>query len=143
MLVKEVMNTRVKTVRPEDIVKDTVKIMDESRIGSLVVVSGSGVVVGIVTERDIIEGIVAKGRSANDVKVEEIMTKNIITISPDSSLEEAADVMTKHKIKKLPVVMEGQLIGIITATDLIAYERKLVEKVAGLLSISPMKNIGG
>ena len=143
MLVKEVMNTRVKTVRPEDIVKDTVKIMDESRIGSLVVVSGSGVVVGIVTERDIIEGIVAKGRSADDVKVEEIMTKNIITISPDNSLEEAADLMTKHKIKKLPVVMEGQLIGIITATDLIAYERKLVEKVAGLLSISPMKNIGG
>ena len=71
------------------------------------------------------------------------MTKDIITISPENSLEEAADIMTKHKIKRLPVVMEGQLIGIITATDLIAYERKLVEKVAGLLSISPMKNIGG
>jgi signal-transduction protein with cAMP-binding, CBS, and nucleotidyltransferase domain len=58
-------------------------------------------------------------------------------------LEEAADVMTENKIKKLPVVHEGRLIGIITATDLIAYEKDLIKKISVLLAASPMKSIGG
>jgi len=77
------------------------------------------------------------------VKVEEIMTKELITISPDKTLEEAADLMTEKKIKKLPVVHEGRLVGIVTATDLVAYEKNLVEKVATLLTMSPLKRIGG
>ena len=64
MLVKEVMNRNVKTVRPEDTVKDAAKIMNERRIGSLVVVSGTGEVVGILTERDILVDVVATGKSA-------------------------------------------------------------------------------
>jgi CBS domain-containing protein len=143
MLVKEIMNRNVKTVRPEDTVKDAVKVMNEQRIGALVVVSGTGEVVGILTERDILTGVVATGKSADDVKASEIMTPNIVTITPDMTLEEAADVMTENKIKKLPVVHEGRLVGIVTATDLIAYEKDLIEKVAVLLATSPMKSIGG
>jgi signal-transduction protein with cAMP-binding, CBS, and nucleotidyltransferase domain len=58
-------------------------------------------------------------------------------------LEEAADIMTENKIKKLPVVHEGRLVGIVTASDLIAYEKDLIEKVSVLLAASPMKSIGG
>jgi CBS domain-containing protein len=143
MLVKEVMNRNVKTVRPEDTVKDAAKIMNEHRIGSLVVVSGTGEVVGILTERDILTDVVATGKSADEVKISEIMTPNIITITPEKTLEEAADLMTANKIKKLPVVEHGRLVGIVTATDLMAYEKDLIEKVSVLLAISPMKNIGG
>jgi len=143
MLVKEVMNRNVKTVRPEDTVKDAAKIMNERRIGSLVVVSGTGEVVGILTERDILTDVVAIGKSADEVKISEIMTPNIVTITPDRTLEEAADVMTENKIKKLPVVHEGRLVGIITATDLIAYEKDLIKKISVLLAASPMKSIGG
>jgi CBS domain-containing protein len=143
MLVKEVMNRNVKTVRPEDTVKDAAKIMNEHRIGSLVVVSGTGEVVGILTERDILADVVATGKSADEVKVSDIMTPNIVTITPDKTLEEAADIMTENKIKKLPVVYEGRLIGIITATDLIAYEKDLIKKISVLLAVSPMKSIGG
>lgn len=143
MLVKEVMNRNVKTVRPEDTVKDAAKIMNEHHIGSLVVVSGTGEVVGILTERDILADVVATGKSADEVKVSDVMTPNIITITPDKTLEEAADVMTENKIKKLPVVYEGRLIGIITATDLIAYEKDLIKKISVLLAASPMKSIGG
>jgi len=82
-------------------------------------------------------------KNAEDVKVEEIMTKNIITVSPEKSLEDAADVMTTNKIKKLPVVENGKLVGIITATDLISYENKLIEKVSTILTVAPMKRIGG
>lgn len=143
MLVKEVMKRIVKTVRPEDTVKDAAKIMNELRIGSLVVVSGTGEVVGILTERDILTDVVATGKSADEVKISEIMTPNIVTITPDRTLEEAADIMTENKIKKLPVVYEGRLVGIITATDLIAYEKDLIKKISVLLAASPMKSIGG
>lgn len=143
MLVKEVMNRNLKTVRPEDTVKLAAQIMNENHIGALVVVSGSGEVVGILTERDILINVVATGKSAENVKVENAMTSEIITVSPNKTLEEAADIMTENKIKKLPVIEDGSLVGMITATDLVAYEKDLIEKVAVLLAAAPMKRIGG
>jgi len=143
MLVKEVMNRAVKTVRPTDTVKNAAQLMNESGIGSLVVISGTGGVVGILTERDILIDVVATGKGADDVKVEDIMTKELITVSPNNTLEEAADIMTQNKIKKLPVVEGGKLLGIVTASDLIAYEKELIEKISTILTVSPMKSIGG
>ena len=143
MLVKEAMKKDVKTIRPSDTIKDAAVLMNKNRIGSLVVVSGTGTVTGIVTERDILIDVVATGKNAEDVKVEDIMTKELITISPDKSLEDAADVMTKNKIKKLPVMEGGRLVGIITATDLICYEKKLIEKISNIMLVSPFKRIGG
>jgi CBS domain-containing protein len=143
MLVKEVMSRDVKTIRPVDTIKQAAILMNENRIGSLIVVSGTGELKGIVTERDILMDVVAEGKDSNVVKVEEIMTKELITIPPDKTLEEAADLMTEKKIKKLPVVYQGKLVGIVTATDLVSYEKELVEKVATLLTVSPLKRIGG
>ena len=143
MLVKEVMNRNVKTVRPEDTVMSAAQTMNQYHIGSLVVVSGPGEVVGILTERDILTDVVATGKSGDKVNVSEIMTPNIITISPDRTLEEAADIMTENKIKKLPVVYNGRLLGIVSATDLIAYEKDLIEKISVLLGTSQMDNVGG
>ena len=143
MFVKEIMTTDVKTIRPEDNVKRLAEMMVKNKIGSLVVVEGSGEVVGIATERDIIEDIILLGKSPEEVKVRDVMTKDIITVNPDNTLEEAAEVMVNHKIKKLPVIDKGRLVGIVTATDLIAYENRLVEKISSLIMASPMKNIGG
>jgi CBS domain-containing protein len=143
MFVKEIMSGDVKTIRPEDTVKLLAELLVKNQIGSMVVVSGSGEVVGIATERDIIEDVILQGRNPNDIKVEEIMTRDIITVGPDNSLEEAAEVMVTNKIKKLPVIDRGRLVGIVTATDLIAYENRLVEKVSHLIMSSPYKNIGG
>jgi CBS domain-containing protein len=143
MLVREAMRRDVKTIRPNETVRNAAVTMNEKGIGSLVVVSGRGEVVGIITERDILVDVVATGRNPDEVRVEEVMTKDLITITPEKTLEEAADLMTEHKIKKLPVIENNRLIGIITATDLIAYEEKLVEKVAKILMISSMRKIGG
>jgi len=143
MFVKEIMTTDVKTIRPEDNIKRLAEMMVKNKIGSLVVVEGSGEVVGIATERDIIEDIILLGKSPEEVKVRDVMTKDIITVNPGDTLEEAAEVMVNHKIKKLPVIDKGRLVGIITATDLIAYENRLVEKISNLIMASPMKNIGG
>jgi CBS domain-containing protein len=143
MFVKEIMTTDVKTIRPEDNIKRLAEMMVKNKIGSLVVVEGSGEVVGIATERDIIEDIILLGKSPEEVKVRDVMTKDIITVNPGDTLEEAAEVMVNHKIKKLPVIDKGRLVGIVTATDLIAYENRLVEKISSLIMASPMKNIGG
>lgn len=143
MFVKEIMTTDVKTIRPEDSIKILAEAMVDNKIGALVVVEGSGGVVGIATERDIIEDIILLGKNPEEIKVQDIMTKNIIAIDPNTTLEEAAEVMVKHKIKKLPVIDRGRLVGIVTATDLIAYENKLVEKISAIIMSSPLKNIGG
>ena len=142
MLVKEVMIKEVKTARPDTTVKEAAEVMNSHRIGPLVVVSPAGKIVGIMTERNVIE-LVATGRNSEETKVEEIMTKEVITIGPDATLEEAASLMTDKKVRKLPVIDNGRLVGIITASDLVAHERELIEKVATLLTHSPFKGIGG
>jgi CBS domain-containing protein len=143
MLVKEVMIKDVKTIRSTDTVKQAAKIMNDNNIGCLVVVSGSGGVIGIITEWDILEGIVVNEKDANNTKVEEVMTKELVVIDPEKSLEEAADVMTEKDIRRLPVVSGNRLVGIVTASDLVAHERKLIERISKLLVFAPPKRIGG
>ena len=133
MLVGEVMNKQVKTCRPDDTVRDAAQQMNKSHIGSLVIIDGRGIVIGIITERDILAKVVAEGLRSNDVKVKDIMTKEVIEIEKKSTLEDAAQIMTENHIKKLPVVEKGRLVGIVTATDLIMYEHSLIEKVSTLL----------
>lgn len=143
MLVKEVMSTDVKTVRSTDTVKSAAQMMSDDNIGSLVVVSGSGEVVGIITERDILTDTVVEGKDPDETKVEEVMSKELVTVDPEKTLEEAADIMTEKEIRRLPVVSEGRLIGIVTASDLVAHEKKLIEKISKLLVLTPAKRIGG
>ncbi|NOZ81558.1 MAG: CBS domain-containing protein [Candidatus Micrarchaeota archaeon] len=141
MKVKDVMKTDVKTVSPDIDIKKAAKLMSEHGIGSLVVVENERVV-GILTERDILEKVVATGLNPENTRVSEIMTKNVITVSPDKSLEDAAEIMTKNKIKKLPVVWNNQLVGIVTASDLIAFEEKLVETLSSLFILKSPTLVG-
>lgn len=143
MLVADAMNKNVKVIRPDANVREAAKIMSDARIGSLIVLSSAGAIVGIITEHDIMADVVAQGKDSEKTKVSEVMTENVLAISPDITLEAAADVMTKNKIKKLPVIKDGALVGIITASDLITYEKRLIEKIATLIAASPQQTIGG
>lgn len=143
MLVKEAMNRDVKTIEPEATVKQAAKLMSRERIGSLVVVSSAGIE-GIVTERDVLSDVIAEGGDVTKIKVSDIMTGDVITVNSNQSLEDAARLMTENKIKKLPVVDNGVLVGIVTASDLIAYEEKLIEQLASLMVSGPnVQSIGG
>lgn len=99
--------------------RDAAKLMSEKRIGSLIIMKKDKIV-GILTERDVL-------RSVNklDSRVSEIMARNVITINADESIDNAALLMSKHKIKRLPVLEKGKLVGIITATDLLAHSDEL------------------
>ena len=132
--VKDVMVTDLVTVKADISVKKAVKVMNDFEIGCLIVVE-NGEAVGIVTERDILKRIVVESRDPEKTLVGEVMSKPLIVTSPETSLEEAIESMFKHKIKKLPVVEGGKLVGLVTFTDIARIQpvmekilRKLMEK---------------
>ena len=117
MFVKDVMAKKVISIDYNKTVLDACKVFTEKGLGSLVVVN-SGIIVGIITERDVIERVIVKKKNPKKTKIEEVMSKNIITIHASAKVEQAAELMKKHKIKKLPVILNNEFVGMITVTDL-------------------------
>ena len=111
----------VAAVSKDASVLDAARIMNERRIGALVVTTGDQVV-GIFTERDVLNRVVAAQRSANTTRVGEVMTSPCACCKPETALEECRDVMTEKKIRHLPVVDAGRLCGMISIGDLMAAE---------------------
>ena len=117
MKIKEVMVKNVITVRTNISAYDAVKLMNENRIGCLVVVHDKEVV-GILTERDLLERVLGSCRDSKETMVSEIMTRQVKVGKPDMQLVEAARVMFENQIKKLPIVDGKQLVGLVTLTDI-------------------------
>jgi len=115
--VKEIMTKDVITIESNKTVFEAAELMAEKGLGCLIVVI-KAFPVGIITERDIVRRIVAK-RSSLDAKVSEVMTKTLITVEPDTSLKEAARVMSANKIHRLPVLKQNKLVGIVAASDFV------------------------
>ena len=117
MLVKEIMTKRVVSINSFDTVFDAcIKYRDE-KVGCLVVLENE-FCVGIVTERDLIERTICIRKNPEKTKVSEIMSKDIKTIYALDKIETAIDVIKKYKIKKLPVISDDRIVGIITVTDI-------------------------
>lgn len=134
MRVKDVMSKNVITIKEDTKIKEACEILADNRIGCLVV-KKKGKVCGIVTERDII-GSIAKNGHVNivDKKVSDIMTKYVISVNPNSGIKKAIDLLVENKIKKLPVISKGKIVGIITVTDVAAIEPKIVKIFKNSLS---------
>ncbi len=115
--IKDIMTKEVVTIETSKTVFEAAKLMSSKGVGCLVVVI-QAFPVGIITERDIVRRIVAK-RSSLDVKVTEVMTKTLITVDPDSSLKESARIMSNNKIRRLPVLKNNKLVGIVAASDFV------------------------
>lgn len=117
MLVEEIMTKDVVTIDCKKTIYDACKLYKEKKVGCLVVMDND-ILVGIVTERDIIERGILKDKSPKKTKIREIMSSNLRTIHALTSLEKAAQTMKDSKIKKLPVILNNKIVGIITQTDL-------------------------
>ncbi|WP_456472022.1 CBS domain-containing protein [Methanocaldococcus sp.] len=125
--VYEVMSVPVITVDKKQNIYQAANLMCEKDIGAVVVIDNKKPV-GILTERDILKRVVAKNLKPKDVLVEEVMSKNLITINKNATINEAAKIMTKHKVKRLPVVDDnGELVGIITQDDIVRVSPKIIE----------------
>ncbi len=117
MLVEEVMTRKIVDVNCNKSVYEACEIYSNHKVGSLVV-KDKDIIVGIITERDAIEKVILKNKNPKQTKVSEIMTPNIKTVHALAPIEKAAKIMKDNKIKKLPVILNNEIIGIITETDL-------------------------
>jgi CBS domain-containing protein len=115
--VKDIMTKSVATVNVNQTVFEAAELMSSKGI-SCVMVSDGDAPAGLVTERDIIGRIVAKKKSL-ETKVSEIMSKNLVTIDPEATLKEAARLMSTNKIRRLPVLKQNKLVGIVSASDFV------------------------
>jgi len=117
MLVKEIMTKNVVSINPTESILDACKKFVSNNVGSLVVMD-KDINAGIITERDIIREIILVKEDPQTTKVMDIMSSNIKTIHALAPVEKAADIMKEHNIKKLPVILNNEIVGIVTETDL-------------------------
>ncbi len=118
----DILNTKseqtVYTITPTASVFDAVKLMAEKSIGALVVMEGEQVV-GVITERDYARKIVLMARSSKDTQVRDIMTSAVMYVRPDQTSEECMVLMTENRLRHLPVMNGGKLIGVVSIGDLV------------------------
>ena len=111
MKVEDVMTTRVITVTEQHTKQQAAQLLAQHRISGLPVVNAEGVVVGVVTEYDVI------GKEGQTVG--EIMTRGVVSVTPDTDLEEVGHILVNERIKRLPVLDQGRLVGIVSRADLV------------------------
>ena len=116
MQVRDIMHTDVKVTSPEDTFAQVARALHEHGISSVVVMDGA-TLAGIVTERDLVN-LVSDGGDPKTTKIGERMTRELDTVGPRTDIAEAADHMARLKIRHLPVLEEGELVGIISIRDL-------------------------
>ena len=112
------MSTNIKTVTPDSPLTDVIKKMVKFNI-SCVIVMDQGRHVGIITERDILKNLVKPNMDLELIEAKTIMSRPLITILDDATIEEASRSMLKNNIKKLPVVGDNRLVGILTSSDIV------------------------
>jgi len=110
----------VLTIRDGDPVSKAARSMQRNHVGSLIAVDEAGDMVGILTERDILTCCTARGKGPDEVRVAEVMTKDVVSVAPDTPIGVADEVMAAHGIRHLPVVDNGRAVGMISARDVMA-----------------------
>jgi CBS domain-containing protein len=124
-VVRDIMTKNVVTIEVNRTALEAAKIMSEKGISSLIVLNDQDPV-GIVTERDFVKKICIKELNVSRVKVNEVMSKIRTFADPEIPIEVAVQRMVNHKIRRLPIMEEGKVVGIITVTDLAKYLRTIL-----------------
>lgn len=134
--VQDVMVRDVITIDSDYSIKYAARIMNYFSIGSIVVVS-AGELIGILTERDVLTRVVAKGLNPEKVRVVEVMSKPVIVVSPTMSLEDAVKIMFQRQIKKLPVIRKKKngpgLVGMLSLTDVARLQPEMIKTIREVL----------
>ncbi len=118
MKIEQIMTTNIACIKPENTVMDTAKAMQKHNIGIMPVCYESKSLVGIVTDRDIVTRCIANGKSVETTPVGDIMTEEVFTIEPDAGIGEASRMMAEYQVRRLPVIHNGELVGIVSIGDL-------------------------
>jgi len=128
--VRDVMTPGVRTVSPSQSLAEAAAVMKGEDVGSVPVVEDDRLA-GIVTDRDIVIRVVAERRDPQTVKVDEVASRQLVTVEPEQDLDEALALMARHQVRRLPVVEAGRLVGMLAQADvaLEAKEKKVGETI--------------
>jgi CBS domain-containing protein len=118
-MIREMMNTNVVGIRPDATVAQAIRILTDRHIGGLPVVTAEGAVIGMISELALID--VVFNASVKDAPVADYMTPDVHTVHPNDPLSRAAQLFTLYSFRRLPVVENGKLVGIVTRRDLMNY----------------------
>lgn len=110
---------KVVTIAPDDSVRHLLYLLAEHGIGALVVVSASGDVVGIVSERDVVRRLATEGERILDLPVSDLMTTEVWTATREDTVDHLMGLMTARRVRHLPVIEDGRMIGIVSIGDLV------------------------
>lgn len=134
MKISEIMSERVVTIDQREPVIAAARLLKRMNLGALPVTDRSGKLVGMLTDRDIVVRCVAAGGNAREMTVGDIMSRGVVTASPDSEVSDAARRMGRGQVRRLPVVESGKLVGMLSLADMA--RRCDMEAAAALADIS-------
>jgi CBS domain-containing protein len=135
MKIKDIMTDQVAYVSPETSVVEVAQLMQKHDVGVIPVCQGNDVV-GLVTDRDIVVRNIAHGKDPHTTVARDVMTSHVKTVSSEMSLNQAAEIMANHQIRRLPVVDNDRLVGMISLGDLATQAKYDVELAKTLGEIS-------
>lgn len=124
---------KVVTTRLDTTIAELARTLTLERIGAAVVTGDEGTVVGIISERDIVHGLSERGADLLNMRVEELMTRTVVTCRPEQSLEDIMREMTSSRIRHLPVLQDGEMVGIVSIGDVVKNRLEELEKESGAL----------
>jgi CBS domain-containing protein len=133
MMISHVLRDKggeVYTLSAEVSLEQAAQEMTLKKVGALVVVDDRGALIGVLSERDIVRQIAKRGAACLSERVSTVMTRNVITAERDETLEECLGRMTDRRVRHLPVLVEGRLIGIVSIGDLVKHRIEAVEAEA-------------
>jgi CBS domain-containing protein len=122
MKVKDILKDKggkVATIGPEKTIYEAIKALVEKNIGSLLVMDENGAIAGIITERDILKECDRSFQMLNQTKVRDVMTKELIAASPDDDVDYVENIMTRNRVRHLPIIANKKLEGIISIGDIV------------------------
>lgn len=132
MKVRDVMTSQVESVAPNCSIVEIAQLMRKNDVGSIPVCQDKKVL-GMITDRDIVLKVIADGKNIQTVSAKDIMNSNVITVTTDQDVHEAAQLMSDYQIRRLPVVEQGKIVGIVALGDL-AIEKIHVNEAGDALS---------
>ena len=134
--IDEMMTIDPRTVQDQATIEDAARVMRDADIGDVIVLNEDGLVAGIVTDRDLVVRALANGVDPTEVRVGSILNNGVVSIAPDESVDTALDLMRDHKIRRLPVIENQRLVGVVTLGDL-AIDRQPGSTLADISNAPP------
>lgn len=136
MKISELMSAGAVCIQPDDSIASAARLLSRRNVGSLPVTDSEGRLCGIVTDRDIVLRCVAAGRDPDTTSVEEIMTRRVVSVSADEPADAAAALMSREQVRRLPVVENGRVSGMLSLSDIARRRSFYMEAALALADIS-------